>query len=114
MKDASATAIYGTRAANGVIVVTTKRGKEGKNSINFSSSFGFTSRPQYSDYNMMNSKERIQLSKDMVENGYVFDIYPYSTGFEGALFDLYNKKITDDEFAARGSEEHTSELQSRI
>lgn len=107
LKDASATAIYGTRAANGVIVVTTKRGKEGKNSINFSSSFGFTSRPQYSDYNMMNSKERIQLSKDMVENGYVFDIYPYSTGFEGALFDLYNKKITDDEFAARVTELET-------
>ena len=45
LKDASATAIYGTRAANGVIVVTTKRGREGKPSVNFSASLGFTGRP---------------------------------------------------------------------
>lgn len=104
LKDASATAIYGTRAANGVIVVKTKKGQEGKAQVNFSSSLGFTSKPRYSQYDMMNSQERIQLSKDMVENGYVFDIQPYSTGFEGALFDLYSKKISDDEFSRRVSE----------
>lgn len=103
LKDASATAIYGTRAANGVIVVKTKKGSEGKTSVNFSSSIGITSRPTYDQYNMMNSKERIQLSKDMVANGYVFDIKPYSTGFEGALYDLYDKKITDAQFADRVS-----------
>ena len=101
LKDASATAIYGTRAANGVVVVKTKRGQEGKNRVNFSSSVGFTSRPTYGQYDMMSSKERIQVSKDMVANGYVFDVAPYSTGFEGALSDLYHKRITDDEFAAR-------------
>lgn len=103
LKDASATAIYGTRAANGVIVVKTKKGSKGKTSVNFSSSIGITSRPTYEQYNMMNSKERIQLSKDMVANGYVFDIKPYSTGFEGALYDLYDKKITDAQFADRVS-----------
>lgn len=41
LKDASATAIYGTQAANGVIVVTTKKGKVGKPSVTFSASFGF-------------------------------------------------------------------------
>lgn len=107
LKDASATAIYGTRAANGVIVVKTKRGREGKTQVNFSSSIGFTSRPTYEQYDMMNSQERIQLSKDMMQNGYVFDIHPYATGFEGALFDLYDKKITDDEFAARVTELET-------
>ena len=53
LKDASATAIYGTRAANGVIVVTTKKGREGKASVNFSSSWGITARPNYDDYKMM-------------------------------------------------------------
>ena len=107
LKDASATAIYGTRAANGVIVVKTKRGREGRTQVNFSGSLGFTSRPTYSQYDMMNSQERIQLSKDMVRRGYVFDIQPYSTGFEGALSDLYSKKITDDEFAVRVTELET-------
>ncbi|MFT5883760.1 MAG: TonB-dependent SusC/RagA subfamily outer membrane receptor [Arcticibacterium sp.] len=36
LKDASASAIYGARAANGVIVITTKKGKEGKSTVNLS------------------------------------------------------------------------------
>ncbi len=41
LKDASATAVFGVRGANGVILITTKRGKEGKAKINFSSSVGY-------------------------------------------------------------------------
>lgn len=41
MKDASSTAIYGARGANGVIIVTTKSGKEGKVQVDFGASFGF-------------------------------------------------------------------------
>ena len=43
LKDASATAIYGSRGANGVILVTTKKGKAGVSKIEFSSSVGFSS-----------------------------------------------------------------------
>jgi TonB-linked SusC/RagA family outer membrane protein len=43
LKDASATAIYGARAANGVIMITTKKGKAAKTEFNFSSSFGMQS-----------------------------------------------------------------------
>jgi TonB-linked SusC/RagA family outer membrane protein len=58
-KDAAATAIYGSRAANGVVFITTKKGKPGKARINFSTSVGFTSvygvpkvlnAQQYTDY----------------------------------------------------------------
>ena len=42
LKDASATAIYGTRGANGVILITTKKGKSGKSTINYSSSIGIS------------------------------------------------------------------------
>ena len=45
LKDASAAAIYGSRAAGGVIVVTTKRGKEGKMSINYSANVSVVSAP---------------------------------------------------------------------
>ncbi|WP_405380823.1 SusC/RagA family TonB-linked outer membrane protein [Maribacter sp. LLG6340-A2] len=41
LKDASATAVYGSRAANGVIVITTKKGKNGKAKIAYATSFGF-------------------------------------------------------------------------
>lgn len=42
LKDASATAIYGSRGANGVVIITTKRGKEGKPKVEFSSNFGIS------------------------------------------------------------------------
>ncbi|MBN1990324.1 MAG: TonB-dependent receptor [Bacteroidales bacterium] len=42
LKDASAAAIYGARAANGVVLITTKRGKEGKTNFNFTSQVGFS------------------------------------------------------------------------
>ena len=53
LKDASAAAIYGSRAANGVIVITTKSGSQGKTKVNFRSDWGFSNmainyRPQLS------------------------------------------------------------------
>ena len=51
LKDASAAAIYGTRASNGVILITTKKGKAGKTSVNFSASVGFqtVAKPEVAD-----------------------------------------------------------------
>ncbi len=49
LKDASATALYGSRAANGVIIITTKKGKKGQSEIELKSTMGFSSRaiPEY-------------------------------------------------------------------
>ena len=44
LKDAAATAIYGARAANGVIVITTKKGKEGRPVINFGAKLSYSPR----------------------------------------------------------------------
>src|SRR5690606_27830399 len=41
LKDASAAAIYGSRAANGVVIITTKTGRKGENVIDFSTYYGF-------------------------------------------------------------------------
>ncbi|MBB4078372.1 TonB-linked SusC/RagA family outer membrane protein [Lewinella aquimaris] len=49
LKDASTTAIYGSRAANGVVLITTKSGKSGKTKINFNSSYGFNELPNTID-----------------------------------------------------------------
>ena len=55
LKDASATAVYGAQAANGVLLITTKRGKEGKTRINFSSSYTFSNPTK--DLHPMNRSE---------------------------------------------------------
>ncbi len=64
LKDAAACAIYGARAANGVIVVKTKSGKVGKPTYNVTAHFGITSRPQ-NNIRMMNSAEKIQFEKEV-------------------------------------------------
>ncbi|WP_316797765.1 SusC/RagA family TonB-linked outer membrane protein [Pedobacter frigidisoli] len=47
LKDASAAAVYGSRAASGVIIISTKKGKQGKPTINFNSNFGTTTKSEY-------------------------------------------------------------------
>ena len=55
LKDASATAIYGSRGASGVIIISTKRGKSGKAIISYNSYFGVTGRTD--KYNFLNGQE---------------------------------------------------------
>uniref|UniRef100_A0AB33IV57 TonB-dependent receptor n=2 Tax=unclassified Prevotella TaxID=2638335 RepID=A0AB33IV57_9BACT len=58
LKDASATAIYGARAANGVVIVTTKRGKEGRVNVNYNYNY---SHQQFTDnYDVLSLKEWMQ------------------------------------------------------
>ncbi|RZT96340.1 TonB-linked SusC/RagA family outer membrane protein [Ancylomarina subtilis] len=59
LKDAAATAIYGARAANGVIVITSKKGKAGKMKVQFSSNTSFISKPDFDRLNLMNSDEKV-------------------------------------------------------
>ena len=65
LKDASATAIYGARGANGVIVITTKQGNEGKPKINFSSSW--TCSWLANKVDLMDGKEFVALQTEMAE-----------------------------------------------
>ena len=51
LKDATATSIYGARAANGVIVITTKKGKSGKPKVNFNAKIGWQFMPAYKHFN---------------------------------------------------------------
>jgi TonB-linked SusC/RagA family outer membrane protein len=59
LKDAAATSIYGARAANGVIVITSKRGKKGAMRINFNSNSFVTQRPDFGKLNMMDSDQKV-------------------------------------------------------
>lgn len=65
LKDASAASIYGVRSSNGVIVITTKIGKEGAARIDYSNTLSFAGLPNKSYLNQMNSKELIQFQSEM-------------------------------------------------
>lgn len=99
LKDASATAIYGTRAANGVIVITTKRGKSGSLSLNYAGTVSIVDRPRYSDMNLMNSRERIDVSREIVKRNlhYPDELKSY-VGYEGALKKFYDREYNYAQF----------------
>lgn len=99
LKDASATAIYGSKAANGVIVITTKRGQQDRMTVNYSGTFSFRARPNYGLFNLMNSKERIQFSREAFEAGAIYDRTPIASmdTYEGIMYLFYNKKISMSE-----------------
>ena len=56
LKDAAATGLYGSRAANGVIIITTKSGQPGKTRVNFSATTGFN-KPTMGNFDVMNSRQ---------------------------------------------------------
>ena len=66
LKDASATAIYGSRAANGVIIATTKHGKEGKTKVEFDSFYGFQQASKQLD--VLNGPEFAALANEAYTN----------------------------------------------
>jgi len=63
LKDASATAIYGARAANGVVLITTKRGKEGRQNVSYETYFGV--QELYKDIPVMNLRQYAEYVQDV-------------------------------------------------
>ena len=81
LKDASATAIYGSRGANGVIIITTKQGKEGKTKVDYNGYVGFQTIQNKLD--MMNGAEYAEYTREAYRN---------STGKNKYLSDVPNKE----------------------
>ena len=71
LKDASATSVYGARALNGVIVITTKAGRrESPLRVTYSTENSIRLRPRYSDFDLLNSQETMSLYQEMNDKGY--------------------------------------------
>lgn len=71
LKDASAAALYGARAMNGVIVITTKKGRSGKAQINYVGNFSTQLKPSYRDFNIMNSAQQMSVLAELERKGYL-------------------------------------------
>lgn len=80
LKDAASTAIYGAKAANGVVVVETKKPEAGRLQFNYNGNFGIEW-ADLTDYNLMNSSEKLQYEKlagyygSLDDNGNIIDEY---------------------------------------
>src|SRR5574344_250919 len=72
LKDAAATAIYGARAANGVIVITTKKGKTGKTKVKFSTRMTYSPKTNIDRLNLLNSNEKVDLELALLGSDYTY------------------------------------------
>ncbi len=72
LKDASSAALYGSRGANGVLLINTKKGKAGKPKVDAKYNFGLTSR-QSSDYERLNDRDYMELYWEATRNSYVLN-----------------------------------------
>ncbi len=71
LKDASATAIYGSRGANGVIIITTKSGTAGKPIISFNASYGVASVMKRDYYDLLSGEEYVEYARELRNNQWV-------------------------------------------
>lgn len=108
LKDASSAAIYGAKAASGVLIITTKKGKEGKPIINISANMGVAQKAKYLDY--MNAAEYMAYREDWYKAttyGYREDgtwgYYAKGTQPEG-YFDHYSRVADTDAWAHTGTD----------
>ena len=67
LKDASSTAIYGSRGANGVIIITTKSGIKSKTQVNYSTNVGYQQVPEKGRPQMLNQREFAEMQRDRID-----------------------------------------------
>ncbi|WP_447641387.1 TonB-dependent receptor plug domain-containing protein [Paracnuella aquatica] len=75
LKDAAAAALYGSRAANGVILITTKQAKVGRTAVSLNTYYGWQKVPQKGRPNMMNAKEFATYMKGYYEDKITYEQY---------------------------------------
>lgn len=88
LKDASATAIYGARGANGVVIITTKKGGAGKPTITYNGSFKISTvknKPEMMDaYEFVTLQQEIMGDGEDFQNNYLTDLYPTVEDYRNA------------------------------
>ena len=84
LKDASATAIYGSRASNGVVLITTKEGKSGRAKINFTTGFSFDKASKHID--VLTADEYIAYRNEKNEGTYNDGFHPENRDWQNELF----------------------------
>ncbi|WP_158275662.1 TonB-dependent receptor [Marinilabilia rubra] len=100
LKDAASTAIYGARAANGVILITTKRGKEGHTVVDFSLSHSVQEIDRYFD--MLDAKGFMEQANILGEEYYLISNNQYPYGSNDQDLSGFTQRFTSDQIANAG------------
>lgn len=96
LKDASATSIYGARAMNGVVVVTTKSGRRDTPlTVNYNLENTMREVPNYGQYDIMNSQETMSVLHEMDRKG-LLTLPSVSSGRYGGVFNLYKQALDNN------------------
>lgn len=94
LKDAAATAMYGARAMNGVVVITTKKGRIGKPLVSYTGNYSTYLKPTYNNFNIMNSADQMSVYLEMERKGWL-NYNDVARNADGGVFtkrsDLINK-----------------------
>ncbi len=93
LKDGSATSIYGAKAMAGVIVITTKKGRSGTSSFNYTGEFTTRFIPSYREFNIMNSQQQMDLYRELQNKGWMpfgSTVRSSSYGVFGKMYELMN------------------------
>ncbi|MBV7529626.1 SusC/RagA family TonB-linked outer membrane protein [Chitinophaga sp. sic0106] len=104
LKDAAAAAIWGAAASNGVIVITTKRGKEGNLRVNYTANTYFTQRPDFSKLGRASSADMVKYNKELYDkefitpNMFLNSKYGYTPSYD-LLLQLDAGTITAEEYS---------------
>ena len=109
LKDASATSIYGARAANGVIVITSKKGKRGAMRINTNANVFVTQRPDFSKLNLLNASQKVDLELYLASRPDL--TYQQNRGAVARILNNYNQY---DVFQNNGFDAISSAAQNAI
>lgn len=111
LKDGSAAAIYGSRAANGVVVITTKKGKAGKPTYTLNSSIGYSE--VYNLPKLLNSKEYLQIRNEAITNANTLRDIPHQipTYDPAILSTLPDVDWLDEVFDPAGFQRHSLSAQ---
>jgi len=99
LKDATATSLYGSAAANGVIVITTKRGRRNDPTINLSVDYGVSAAPSLSKLHWMSSAQYINLEQEMVDKGFITAVsgvtpYPPNSDAQAWMLGYQNGSVS--------------------
>jgi TonB-linked SusC/RagA family outer membrane protein len=108
LKDAAAAALYGARAMNGVIVITTKKGKAGKTAFNYTGNFGVQMKPTYANYDIMSSADQMSVYSELERKGmlrYSDLVNARNSGVYGKLARLLQYPNSDSVFEVENTPE---------
>lgn len=121
LKDATAASIYGSRSANGVIVITTRNGATGPTRVNYTGSVKFTPLPDRGYKNLMSSDELVDFQVDMYKAWYSdgsepedFDERKYTNEVYSLLNKRHKNQITDAELNAELAKYRSQDRYSQV